>query len=321
MKLLALLAFLIFPLWGKTLKLATVAPEGTTWGNNLKEVVGKIVLKTQGRVKFKVYYGGVVGDEIDVLRKIRVGQMQGGLFTGLGLGEVYKDLRVMEIPFSFKKDRAKLLKVLKILTPLFNKGLEKNGFKNLGLFEIGNIYLVSTKKIVSLKELRGSKVWSWKGDRLAAIFSKSMGVVPVSLQLPDVLSALSTGVVDAAYNSPMGVLAFQWSSKIKYLVDIPAAYSIGAVLVSLKEWKKIAPKDQALVENIMRAGMKKNSEDTLKENVQALKVLRAMGVEFIQFSDLDKAYVNEVPRRLIPMLQKEKILSSQVLELFKKAME
>ena len=289
--------------------------------NNLKNVVDKIALKTEGRVKFKIYYGGVVGDEIDVLRKVRVGQMHGGLFTGLGLGEVYKDLRVIEIPFSFKKDRVKLLRALKVLTPFFNKGLEKNGFKNLGLFEIGNIYLVSTKKIVSLKELRGSKVWSWKGDRLAEIFSKTMGVVPVSLQLPDVLTALSTGIVDAAYNSPMGVLAFQWSSKIKYLVDMPVAYSIGAVLVSLKKWKEIALKDQGMIENIMRTGMKKNSEDTLKENVEALKVLRAMGVEFIQFPDSDKAYINDVPARLIPQLEKEKILSPQVLKRFKKAMK
>ena len=320
-KFLFFLIFLSFPLWGKVLKLATLAPEGTTWANNLKEVVEEISKKTKGRVKLKVYYGGVVGDEIDVLRKIRVGQMHGGLFTGLGLGEVYNDLRVMEVPFSFKKNRTKLLRVLKTLTPFFNKGLEKNGFKNLGFFEIGKIYLVSTKRVRSLKELRGIKVWSWKGDPLAAIFAKVMGVVPVSLQLPDVLTALSTGVVDAAYNSPMGVLAFQWSSKIKYLLDVPVTYSLGAVLISLKEWKKIDLKDQRLVENIMARAMRKNSEDTIGENAKALQALKAMGVEFIQLPDSDKVYVNEVPHRLIPQLQKAKILSSQVLAKFKKAME
>ncbi len=314
-----LLLMFSLPLSAKSLKISTLAPEGTTWANNLKNLAKEVKSKTKGKVKFKVYYGGVAGDEPDVLRKIRIGQMHGGIFTGRALGDVYPDVRVMEVPFNFKKDRKQMRKVLDKLTPKFNKGFEKNGFVNLGFFEIGQVYLVSTKEVKDLSNLTGLKIWAWEGDKVAEALVKEMKLVSVPLALPDVLSSLSTGVIDAAYNSTMGVLALQWNSKIKYIVDYPVTYSIGAFLVSKKRWDKVSKENQEIVKDLIQSFMKKNSDDTIKENEEAFAALKAGGVKVLNFpqSDLDKGDV--INRNLFSILEKEKILSPEIIADFKAA--
>ena len=140
-------------------KLAVLVPEGTTWGNSLKKLSREIDTATKGEVKFKVYYGGVAGDEPDVLRKVRIGQFHGGIFTGKILGDIYGDVRAMEIPFTFYDNQKKASETLTKLTPEFNQGLKSKGFVNLGFFEVGQVYVVSTKKVSTLKELKGVKIW------------------------------------------------------------------------------------------------------------------------------------------------------------------
>ncbi len=118
-----------------TLKVAVLAPEGTTWAKSLKQTVDEINQSTAGRVKVKVYYGGTQGDEPDVLRKVRVQHLNGGIFTGKTLGEINGDVRVMEVPFTFFDDREKAWSTLEKMTPYFNKKFEENGFVNLGFLK------------------------------------------------------------------------------------------------------------------------------------------------------------------------------------------
>ena len=141
-----------------TLKIGALAPEGTNWAQNLKKLTKEVKKATGGKVKFKVYFGGAQGDEPDVLRKIRVGQLHGGIFTGKTLGDIYGDVRVLEIPFTFYDDNQKARKALKAMTPFFNKGLKAKKFENLGFFEIGNVYFVSQKETPNLASLNGVKM-------------------------------------------------------------------------------------------------------------------------------------------------------------------
>ena len=305
----------------KIFKIATQAPQGSSWANNLQELAGEISSKTQGRVVFKIYYGGVAGDEAGVLRKLRIGQMQGSLFMGRTLGQIYSDVRIMEVPLSFKHDGERASRVFRALTPTLNKGIESRGFKNLGFFEAGKVYLVSTKKVANFKQLRGVKVWFWEGDELASLFFEKMKLISVPLALPDVLTALSTGIVDAAYASPMGILALQWNSKVKYLIDFPVTYAIGAFLVSMKEWNKVSARDRAIVEKIVSASMQKNTRDTLLENTGALEALRSVGVEFVKLPNSDIAEADQLAQSLLSKLQAQKVLSAEIISLARKASE
>lgn len=312
--------FIIFALcisWSafaaQQIKLAVLVPEGTTWGNSLKKFSKEVETATGGEVVFKVYYGGVAGDEPDVLRKVRIGQMHGGIFTGKTLGDIHGDVRAMELPFTFYGDQKKASKTLVNLTPEFNKGLAAKGFVNLGFYEIGQVYVVSSKKISNLNELKGVKIWSWEGDPLVAAMLESLKLVSVPLALPDVLSSLSTGIINAAYAPPLGILALQWQTKIKYLVDFPTAFSIGALLVSQKAWSQIKPDQQQKILAISQKYVKEANDKSVVESQQAKDQLKKSGIEFVQFPEADYKQAASVRAEVINKL-KDKYISSKMIQ-------
>jgi TRAP-type transport system periplasmic protein len=295
------------------IKIAVLVPEGTTWGNSLKKFSKEVEDVTKGEVKLKIYYGGVAGDEPDVLRKIRIGQMHGGIFTGKILGEINGDVRAMEIPFTFYDDQKKASRTLEKLTPQFNQGLKEKGFINLGFYEIGQVYVVSTKKVSSLNELKGVKIWSWEGDPLVGSLLEALNLVSVPLALPDVLSSLSTGIIDAAYAPPLGILALQWHTKIKYLVDFPTAFSIGALLVSDKSWKKIKPEHQGKILSASQKLIKEANTKSIAESEASRNLLKKSGVEFISFPEADYKQAASVRGKVISKL-KDKYISSKIIQ-------
>ncbi len=317
MKILLLASLISVSTFAATLKVGVLAPEGTTWAKNLKEMAKEIKKATNKKVKLKIYFGGAQGDEPDVLRKIRVGQLHGGVFTGKTLGEINGDVRVMEIPFTFYHDAKKARNVLNNLTPRFNQSFEKNKFKNLGFFEIGMVYFVSKKETSSLASLNGVKVWSWEGDKLVEAMVESLNLVSVPLPLPDVLSSLSTGVIDSAYAPPLGVLSLQWNTKINYLIDLPLSYSIGAFLISEKAWKKISPEHKKIVEDIANKYVAKVNSGNVNDNAEAMKIMKDSGVKFLKFSQSDLNKGKELRESVIGKL-KGNLFSKETYELFSK---
>jgi len=266
-----------------TVKIGVLAPEGTSWAKNLKKMAKEIKTATNKKVKLKIYFGGSQGDEPDVLRKIRVGQLHGGVFTGKTLGDIYSDVRVMELPFTFYQDRAKALSTLQGMESFFTKGFNENNFISLGFIELGNVYFVSKEKAINLNSLKGMKIWSWEGDQLVSAMIQEMDLVSVPLSIPDVLSSLSTGIIEAAYAPPLGIIALQWNTKIKYLVDFPLSYSMAAFLINKKTWLKMSSEHQKIVSDISRKYVDKINKANVQDNIDALTVMKSLGVEFVKF--------------------------------------
>lgn len=314
-----LILFSVNSFAAQQIKLAVLVPEGTTWGNSLKKLAKEVEKVTNGDVKFKVYYGGVSGDEPDVLRKVRIGQLHGGIFTGKTLGDIYGDVRAMEIPFTFYGDQKKASKTLSELTPQFNEGLKSKGFVNLGFYEIGMVYVVSSKKISNLNELKGIKIWSWEGDPLVGALLNTLKLVSVPLALPDVLSSLSTGIIDAAYAPPLAILALQWHTKIKYLVDFPTAFSIGALLVSAKAWSKIKADQQQKILAVAEKYVKEANIKSVGESETARQQLKKSGVEFVSFPEADYKQAASVRSQVVEKLKGKYISAKIIQELDRKA--
>lgn len=301
-------------------KIAALIPEGTSWGNSIKKFAQEVATATNGEVNVKVYYGGVSGDEPDVLRKIRIGQLHGGVFTGKTLAEIYPDVRVMEVPFTFYGDQKKAGKVMSDLTPKFNAGFKQKGFVNLGFYELGLVYIVSTKRAANFDELKGLKAWAWEGDELSRAMIETLELVSVPLALPDVLSSLSTGIINAAYAPPLGILALQWHTKIKYLIDMPTTFSIGALLLSDKVWTKISPAHQKLVQEIAAKYVKEANDKSLVENEAARTQMKKAGIEFIPFSEADHKKAVSVRGAVVQKIS-GKIISSQIIQELDKAVK
>ena len=323
--LLALLS--AFPTWAEkkkpshpkvTLKIGVLSPDGSAWAIHLKEMAKEIKKATEDRIKMKFYFGGSQGDEPDVLKKMRIGQLHGGIFTGKTLGDVHKDIRVLELPFSFYSDSKKAAKALKALAPELNKGIIKNGLKNLGFFGIGMVYLVSQKKAVGLKELQGVKIWYWEGDRISKTMIDILKFSVVPVPLPDVLNSLQTGILQAAYAPPLGITALQWDSKVDYLINFPIAFSVGGFLLSQRAWKKITSAAyRANIEKIAARYIQKIDQANIEDNRIALTALKKKGITFLEFPPEDIKRGKEVRNEVIKRL-KGKELSPSIIKQFQK---
>jgi len=295
-------------------KVALLAPEGTNWAKSLKALNKEIEAQTHGEISFKFYYGGSQGDELDVLRKIRIGQLHGGIFTGKTLGDINGDVRVMEIPFNFMNNREKALSTLNNLAPFLSQGLGKAGFLNLGFFEIGLVYFISKNVVSDLNSLKGLKIWSWEGDPLVAAMIDSLHLVSVPLALPDVLSSLSTGVVEAAYGPAVGIMALQWNTKIKYLLDFPISYSVGAFLLNAKTTAKISPANLVILKKLAAKHVLNINAANIIDDKEALTAMKAAGIEFIRFNKKDIEQGLKVREQVINVL-KNKVISPKAIEL------
>jgi TRAP-type C4-dicarboxylate transport system substrate-binding protein len=269
----------------KTLiKFATLAPEGSTWMKVMHALDNEVREKTDNRVGFKFYPGGVQGDEKDVLRKIRNGQIHGGGFTGFGLGAIAPEFRVIELPFMFK-DLEEVDYVRDELDPYFRGVFKEKGYTFLGWGDVGFVYLYSNSPITNPDELRRSKMWTWSGDQLAEIFFDAFNVSPIPLALPDVLTSLQMGVIDAVYSSPLACVALQWFTRVKYMTGVPITYGFGAMLVSEKIMKKVSPADAAIIKEITEKHSRMLIDKTRVQNQEAIQAIEDEGVEILTIDD------------------------------------
>jgi TRAP-type C4-dicarboxylate transport system substrate-binding protein len=279
-KLAALLTLLALPLHAqevKTIKFATLAPDGSTWMNVMRDLDKDVQAKTGGQVKFKFYPGSVAGDETDVVKKIRIGQLQAGGFTGVGLGEVAPAARLLDAPWLFHS-RAELEHVRETFNADFSGAVEKGGFVVLGWTDLGSIYIFSKSPISDIEGMRRSRMWVWEGDPIAAAAYKALGVNPVPLSVIDVMQSLQTGMIDAVYGPPLGVVALQWFQGLKNIYPVPMAESTGAILISKKFFASLTDDQRKVLTELAAAHVKRLNQLTNAENDKALASLQKQGL-------------------------------------------
>lgn len=269
-------------------KIASLAPAGSVWAQRFDDFVREVEEKTGGEVRFKVYPGGVMGNEQAVYRKMRVGQLQGGGFTMTGIGEVVPDFRVMGIPFLFSSYE-EVDAVKEGLWPHFHKAFEEQGLTLLALSEVGFVYAMSSKPVSSLEGLRASKNWFPEGDAVSAAYLETIQVHGVPLGIPDVLTSLQTGLVETVFNSFYGSVVLQWFTKARYVADFPFGYGYGAFLVDSRAFAKLPPEYQKLMEEAARKHFDVLLLDTRKSNAEALDALRQNGVELLPVDEASRA--------------------------------
>jgi TRAP-type C4-dicarboxylate transport system substrate-binding protein len=271
------------------LKFATLAPQGSTWMNIIADWAKKVEKESNGRLKFKLYPGGVSGDEPDVLRKIRFGQLHGGAMTGHGIGYIYSPARVLEIPFLFR-DYAEVDHVRAQLMPDIHEGFRKNGFELLGWMEVGFVQLFSQAPIYSLDDMRKRRIWLWQGDPLGQAFFTASGISPVSLPITEVYTSLSTGLIDTAIAPPLGAIALQWFTKTSYMTDIPVMDGIGGLLVTRKFFDILPADLQQLLRRTGEEASTRLIAETRRDNQKSLTVLKQNGIRFTsEWKDSDTA--------------------------------
>ncbi|SHO43241.1 TRAP transporter substrate-binding protein [Desulfopila aestuarii] len=262
-------------------KIASLAPDGSVWVTQFEKFTKEVTEKTGGEVGFRVYAGGIMGDDQAMYRKMRVGQLHGGGFTMTGIASVVPDFRIMSIPFLFNNYQ-EVDAVSEGLMPLFQEQFSKQGLEFIARTEVGFIYTMSTKPVVSTEELKKSTIWIPAGDPLAATFIDQIGLSPVQLSIPDVLSSLQTGLIDTVFNSLYGSIVLQWFTKAKYVTDNPFGYAYGVFLLDKKKFDKLPPKYATIIRESAAKHFSVLIEETRKSNDESNLVLKKQGVTFVK---------------------------------------
>jgi len=266
------------------LKIATLPPEGSGWMIAMREGAKEIAQKTDNRVRFKFYPGGVMGDDKAVLRKIRIGQLHGGILTSGSLSKYYHDILVYNLPMVFKSF-AEIDYVRKRMDKIIIDGLEKSGFVIFGLADGGFAYLMSTTPVKNNDDVRKNKVWIPENDELGIETFKIIGSTPIPLPLVEVRTALQTGLINTVIASPIGAIHLQWYTQVNYITDAPLLYLCGLLAIDKKAFKKISLSDQQVVRNVMSRIYRQFDRENREDNIKALEALHKQGIKFVMPDD------------------------------------
>ncbi|MFT5657221.1 MAG: TRAP-type C4-dicarboxylate transport system substrate-binding protein, partial [Gammaproteobacteria bacterium] len=230
----------------RTLKIATVAPAGTTWMQEMKQGGKNIAKLTEGRVKLKFYPGGVMGNDKSVHRKIKIGQLHGGAFSSGGLTHIDPAIQSLSLPMLFKTE-AEVDYVREKMDLSLKQSMEQNGFVLLGISGGGFAKILSKEPLVDLESIRSSKVWVPEGDLMIQETFSMLGISPISLPISDVFTGLQTGLIETVTINPTAAIAFQWHSSTAYMTDAPVIYLVGLLALQKKAFDKIKEADQLIV--------------------------------------------------------------------------
>ncbi len=290
------------------IKFATVAPEGSIWVNYMKELDRKLRSKSKGQIGFRVYAGGIAGDEMDVLKKIRIGQLHCAAFSGVGITEILPEWRVMDLPFLFRNiDEVRATH--DEFNKLFNEKFSEKGFEYISWAEVGDVYLFSKREIKTRNDLKGLKMWTWSGDPVSKKTFTIMGSIPISLSITDVTTAINTNMIDTVYAPPVGALAMQWHEKMNYITGIPIAHSTGAILISKEYFDKLPEKLSELFKEEVKISMSLLADELVKQTTESIKIINARGLkispapvgdELQRFYELHTEVANELKGDIYP---------------------
>lgn len=280
---LAILVSFTAPAQAAVFKIATIAPDGSSWMKNMRAGGAEVEKRTQGRVTFKFYPGGVMGSDKSVLRKIRIRQLQGGAVTIGSMTHIYPDIQIYSLPLLFRSLQ-EVDYVRKRIDRQLTQGLEKKGFVNFGFAEGGFAYLMSNKPVRSIQDLTTEKVWVPSGDQMSLTVFRNAKISPVPLQMADVMTGLQTGLINTITSPSMAAIALQWYTRVKYLTDTPLSYTAGILIIDRKAFYKISPRDQKLVREVMTKTYIKMNKQNRIDNRKARSVLQGQGIKFITLS-------------------------------------
>jgi TRAP-type C4-dicarboxylate transport system substrate-binding protein len=286
--LITLLLLTVLPLANAatTFKIASLAPDGTSWMKEMRTGADEISKRTAGRVEFRFYPGGIMGNDKSVLRKMRVGQLHGGALTGGGLAMIYPEAQVYTIPFIFR-DYAEVDYARKLMDPVLLGGLKEKGYISFGISEGGFAYLMSNSTVGGIDDLKGLKVWVPEGDDISRAAFEASGISPVSLPLTDVLTGLQTGLIDTVASSPMGAIALQWHTRVKHLTYSPLMYLYGSMVVSAEQFNKLNTDDQQIVSEVMGGVFERLNQLNRNDNQSALEALQQQGISFVTPTEVE----------------------------------
>ena len=264
-----------------TLKIATVSPDGSGWMKLLRAAAKEIERETAGRVELKLYPGGVMGDERAMMRKMRIGQLQGAVLTTGVFNRIYPDVQIYNLPMQFRGFE-EVDYVRERLDAELMQGLEASGFVSLGFAEVGMAYAMSTRPARSVSDAGSLKVWTPLGNEAAVKAIRDFGISPIPLAITDVLAGLQTGLIDTVAIPPVGALALQWHGPLEYVLDLPFMYVYAPMVLAKRPFERLEEPDREAVRRLLGHAVEDADAGNRADHDPVWRVLQQQGLSLVR---------------------------------------
>jgi len=318
-KRLFLAALLLFPLTAQAevvIKLGTLAPEGSAFHNHLRSLGEQWEAASGGQVKLKIYPGGTVGNESDMVKKLRINQLHAALLTGTGIRDIDPSVQTLQIPQVIKTNE-QLDYVMEKMAPKFEKILDDKGFVVLHWGDAGWVTFFTQKPAKTPEDMKEQKVFAWAGDERVVEAFKIAGFKPVVISATDITTSLQTGMIQAVDTTPVSALAFQWYRHAKFMTDVKWAPLVGALLISKKSWEKIPADIRPKIMQIARDSEKKLRLEIRKLEVDAISAMKKEGLTVVSTTPEEKAKWLAAAEKAYPYIR-EHVVPAALLDEVKK---
>ena len=297
----------------QTLKVATAMPEGSEWMTDLRASAAEIKEKTDGRVVIKYYGGGSMGSDSQVLKRMSIGALQGGVFIPSALMETYSGLGLYGLSMVFHGE-AEADFVRSRMDSKIAAGLEEAGFVSFGFAATGFALLMSKEPVDSLDDLKGKRVWVPEGDKVGRITMDAMAVTPIPLPITDVYTGLQTGALDIVAMSSVGAVLLQYHTKLKYITDVPLVYTFGFMVLSNKAFAKISAEDQPIVRQVLSGLYSKYDKLNIEDDREAKQALFNAGLKPVVPTAVELERLEAVLREANLKMAKDGVVSLELYE-------
>lgn len=271
----------------ESIKFATYAPKGSTWMNNFDAMGKEILTKTDNQVEFRFYANGIQGDELDVIRKMRAGLLHASAMTATGLGEIQKEVLILQLPRMFKTYE-ELDYVRNFLREDLDKAFLDAGYVLIGMGDIGFYYIFSNHPIRTIADLQSPnvKMWARTSDKIAQKFYKNANIATVPREVTQVIGSLYSGQLNAVTASPYVTVALQWHDKFKYMTNLPVSAGVGATVITKEKFDQLTPEQQKVLREVGDKYQSKLIEDIRRDNDRAIEALtKKAGIKIVEFQD------------------------------------
>jgi TRAP-type C4-dicarboxylate transport system substrate-binding protein len=264
------------------IKLGTLAPSGSTWHTLLKEMGQKWSDVSGGKVKLIIYPGGVVGNEGDMVKKTRIGQLQAAALTTIGLHEITPEPQAIDVPMLINS-WDELDFVMEHIGPKLEKALEQKGYVVIGWSEIGFVRYFSTKEYKTMADFsQKAKVFGWEGDPASIEAWRAGGFKPVVMSSTDIIPSLQTGLIDTVAIAPLYAFTARIFEKARYMLDLEWAPLSGAMVLKKDVWEKIPADLRPKLLEISHEYAKKISAEVRRMDTDALKTMKQQGLVVVK---------------------------------------
>lgn len=266
------------------IKLGTLAPTGSPWHTILRDMTEDWRRVTGGKIQFRIYSGGVAGDEPDMVRKLRIGQLHAAVLTGVGLSEITPEIQALQMPLMLHS-YAELDYVMDRLAPELELLLEAKGFKVLNWGDAGWVRFFAQKPVVTPEDLKPLKLFAWATDSAYVEAWKDAGYNPVSLAANEIHTGLQSGLINVFVAPPIAALSFQWFGLAKHMTNLKWAPLVGALVISTRTWRELPDEAKPVLLRAARNVGKRLKRAVPKLGDEAVEVMKKHGLVVHQVPD------------------------------------